>query len=165
MKHYKSMHELAKEYKFDVKNIEATFKEYNANAEKQASNPDGGPYEAYGCGKAWDKWGKKFYHNGPMDVNDEYHVAIVTPVIHYCMGGIKMNDDSECLDKNDKVIPGLYVAGEAMGGVHGKNRLGGNSLLDCVVFGRVSGRSAARYVAKAQQEFFVKNQSAIPAKL
>merc|ERR1712070_962143 len=95
---------------------------------------------------AWDKWGKKFYHNLPMEVNDEYHVAIVTPVIHYCMGGIQMNDGAECLNKDGKVIPGLFVAGEAMGGVHGKNRLGGNSLLDCVVFGRVSGRYAATYM-------------------
>jgi flavocytochrome c len=149
MKFYKSLADLAKEYGFDVKNTEAAFKEYNANAEKQAKDPDNGPYEAYGGGKAWDKWGKKFYHNGPMEVNDEYHVAIVTPVIHYCMGGIQMNDGAECLNKDGQVIPGLFVAGEAMGGVHGTNRLGGNSLLDCVVFGRVSGRSAARYVTKA----------------
>merc|ERR1719171_3055032 len=145
MKFYNNLHDLAKEYKFDIKNVEATFKEYNENAEKQEKDPNGGPYEAYGGGKAWDKWGKKFYHNLPMDVNDQYHVAIVTPVIHYCMGGLKMNAGAEVLDKNNKVIPGLYVAGEAMGGVHGTNRLGGNSLLDCVVFGRVSGRSAARY--------------------
>merc|ERR1719316_2255029 len=60
------------------------------------------------------------------------------------MGGIQMNDGAECLDKNGKVIPGLMVAGEAMGGVHGRNRLGGNSLLDCVVFGRVAGATATR---------------------
>jgi len=166
MKFYKNLGELAKEYKFDVKNIEAAFKEYNENCEKQTKDPDGGPYEAYGGGKAWDKWGKKFYHNGPMEVNDEYHVAIVTPVIHYCMGGIMMNDGAECLDKKGNVIPGLLVAGEAMGGVHGKNRLGGNSLLDCVVFGRVAGRSAARQVNKMNAEFIEKSKGgAIPAKL
>jgi len=165
MKHYKNLGELAAEYKFDVNNIEATFKEYNENAEKQAKDPEGGPYEAYGGGKAWDKWGKKFYHNGPMKVQDEYHVAIVTPVIHYCMGGIKMNDGAECLDKSDKVIPGLYCAGEVMGGVHGKNRLGGNSLLDCVVFGRVSGRSAARYANRLNVEFVQKNKGQVPARL
>jgi cytochrome b involved in lipid metabolism len=43
-------------------------------------------------------------------------------------------------------IPGLWCAGECAGGVHGVNRLGGSSLLDCVVFGRVSGRNAARFV-------------------
>merc|ERR1711862_654078 len=92
-----------------------------------------------------DKWGKKFYHNLPMDVNDAFHVAIVTPVIHYCMGGLKINDGAQCMDQKDKVIGGLYGAGEVAGGIHGSNRLGGNSLLDCVVFGRVSGRSAAKF--------------------
>ena len=43
-----------------------------------------------------------------------------------------------------QVIPGLYAAGEVAGGVHGRNRLGGNSLLDCVVFGRVAGVTSAR---------------------
>ena len=45
-----------------------------------------------------------------------------------------------------KPIPGLYAAGEVAGGVHGNNRLGGNSLLDCVVFGRVAGRHCAKYM-------------------
>jgi succinate dehydrogenase/fumarate reductase flavoprotein subunit len=165
MKFYKSLNELAAAYKFDVKNIEAAFKEYNENADKQAKDPENGPYDAYGGGKAWDKWGKKFYHNLPMKVDDEYHVAIVTPVIHYCMGGVQMNDGAEVLDKQGKVIPGLLVAGEAMGGVHGKNRLGGNSLLDCVVFGRVSGRSAAKYVNNVNAGLGAKNKDAIPAKL
>jgi succinate dehydrogenase/fumarate reductase flavoprotein subunit len=44
-------------------------------------------------------------------------------------------------------IPGLFAAGEVTGGVHGRNRLGGNSLLDCVVFGREAGRSAAAWAA------------------
>merc|ERR1712050_485922 len=43
-------------------------------------------------------------------------------------------------------IPGLYAAGEVAGGVHGNNRLGGNSLLDCVVFGRVTAREAAKFM-------------------
>merc|ERR1712032_702002 len=78
-------------------------------------------------------------------MSDAFHVAIVTPVIHYCMGGMKINPDGESLGTGDKVINGLYAAGEAAGGIHGNNRLGGNSLLDCVVYGRVSGRSAARF--------------------
>merc|ERR1712107_9432 len=69
-----------------------------------------------------------------------FYVAIITPVIHYCMGGLAIDVDSQCLDANEKKIPGLYAAGEVAGCVHGNNRLGGNSLLDCVVFGRVAGR-------------------------
>lgn len=49
-------------------------------------------------------------------------------------------------------IMGLYVSGEACGGIHGKNRLGGNSLLDCVVFGRVAARTATKHLlAKMSQ--------------
>merc|ERR1712151_426721 len=132
MKAYKNMEEFAKEYNIPLANIDATFKSYNEIADKQAKDPDSGPYDAYGGGKSHDKWGKKFFHNLPLDVNDSFHVAIVTPVIHYCMGGMK-------------IIGGLYSTGEAAGGIHGSNRLGGNSLLDCVVYGRVSGRSAARF--------------------
>merc|ERR1711881_515363 len=121
-------------------------KAYNEIADKQTKDPDNGPYEAYGGGKPWDTWGKKFFHNLPVETSDSFHVAIVTPVIHYCMGGLKINPDSEVLGAGDKIIGGLYGAGEAAGGIHGSNRLGGNSLLDCVVFGRVSGRSAARYM-------------------
>merc|ERR1712137_64555 len=70
-----------------------------------------------------------------------------TPVIHYCMGGLEIDVDSAVVDsKTGKAIPGLYAAGEVAGGVHGNNRLGGNSLLDCVVFGRVSGLSACKYM-------------------
>merc|ERR1712209_318876 len=90
---------------------------------------------------------------GPLETSDAFHVAIVTPVIHYCMGGLKINDATECLGKGDHVIGGLYGAGEAAGGIHGSNRLGGNSLLDCVVFGRVSGRSAARYLTAANIKY------------
>merc|ERR1739848_147562 len=109
-------------------------------ADKQEKDPVNGPFEAYGGGKSWDKWGKKFYHNLPLSTEDAFHVAVVTPVIHYCMGGLKIDEDSQVLGSGDKVIGGLYCGGEAAGGVHGSNRLGGNSLLDCVVFGRVSGR-------------------------
>merc|ERR1719258_816164 len=77
-----------------------------------------------------------------------FHVAIVTPVVHYCMGGLEIDADSRVVKKvgqNMVAIDGLYAAGEIAGGVHGNNRLGGNSLLDCVVFGRVAGRHAAKW--------------------
>ena len=59
---------------------------------------------------------------------------------------LEITTKSEVVGKNGKAIPGLYAAGEVMGGVHGNNRLGGNSLLDCVVFGRVSGKACAEYM-------------------
>merc|ERR1711948_50905 len=116
-------------------------------------DPENGPYEAYGGGKSWDSWGKKFFHNLPLQTSDSFHIAIVTPVIHYCTGGMSINADAEALTKDGNVIGGLYSAGEAAGGIHGNNRLGGNSLLDCVVYGRVSGRSAARYLTAANIKY------------
>merc|ERR1719156_378406 len=59
------------------------------------------------------------------------------------MGGLEIDVNSMCMDAGGKPIQGLYAAGEVAGGVHGNNRLGGNSLLDCVVFGRVAGKHAA----------------------
>lgn len=153
MKSYNNMGEFAKEYNIPLANIEKTFATYNDLAEKQEKDPDNGPYDAYGGGKSWDQWGKKFYHNLPMKVDDAFHVAIVTPVIHYCMGGLEINDDSEVLGEGSHVIGGLYAGGEAAGGVHGSNRLGGNSLLDCVVFGRVAARAASRYVTAANIKY------------
>lgn len=64
---------------------------------------------------------------------------LVYPSLHYQNGGIEINDRCETN------IPGLFVAGEASGGVHGRNRLMGNSVLDYNVFGRRAGRFAAEY--------------------
>merc|ERR1711933_345399 len=92
--------------------------------------------------------GKKFYHNvisGSQVATEPFYVAIITPVIHYCMGGSEVNASGQVMGK-DGPIMGLYAAGEVAGGVHGNNRLGGNSLLDCVVFGRVTAREAAKFM-------------------
>ncbi len=69
----------------------------------------------------------------------------ISPGIHHCMGGVKINTNAEVLDTKGNVIPGLYAAGEVTGGVHGGNRLGGNAVTDFVVFGRIAGEQAANY--------------------
>merc|ERR1712108_40514 len=140
--------------------VEDTQKHYEA-AKKTEKDPDGGSWPAYPSGKSWDEpsgktgSGKKFYHNiidGAAVPTEPFYVAIITPVIHYCMGGLECTVDAECIDKDGK-IPGLYVAGEAAGGIHGNNRLGGNSLLDCVVYGRVAGKAACKYTAGEDGKF------------
>ncbi|KAJ3253076.1 hypothetical protein HK103_000988 [Boothiomyces macroporosus] len=70
-------------------------------------------------------------------------VAKVTPAIHYTMGGIAINEKAQVLSNNGGVITGLYAAGEVSAGVHGGNRLAGNSLLECVVFGRLAAQNVA----------------------
>jgi succinate dehydrogenase / fumarate reductase flavoprotein subunit len=65
----------------------------------------------------------------------------VGPTLHYCMGGIRVDSDSQ-----QSCVPGLFAAGECTGGMHGANRLGGNSLSDLLVFGCLAGKGAADYV-------------------
>ncbi len=65
----------------------------------------------------------------------------IGPTCHYMMGGVKVDADSQ-----ETIVPGLFAAGEVGGGMHGANRLGGNSLSDLVVFGRRAGIGAADYV-------------------
>lgn len=69
-----------------------------------------------------------------------YYAIQVIPGVHYCMGGILIDEKARAIDGNGAPIPGLYASGEATGGIHALNRLGGNSLLDAVVFGRIAGR-------------------------
>merc|ERR1712232_1470958 len=144
MKYYASGNELAKDMNIPLQTLVDTHEQHYQAAKKTEKDPDGGSYPAYPSGKSWDAAsgptgsGKKFYHNiipGSEVKTQPFYVAIITPVIHYCMGGLEIDVDSAVISNTtNKPIPGLYAAGEVAGGVHGNNRLGGNSLLDCVVF-------------------------------
>src|SRR5881227_1468292 len=67
----------------------------------------------------------------------------VGPTCHYVMGGLRVDPDTQAA-----TVPGLFAAGEAAAGLHGANRLGGNSLSDLLVFGRRAGAAAAAYARK-----------------
>ena len=75
----------------------------------------------------------------------------IQPTAHYAMGGIPTNKFGEVvIDDKELIIPGLYAAGEcACVSVHGANRLGTNSLLDLIVFGKHAGLRAAEYAKTA----------------
>ncbi len=68
----------------------------------------------------------------------------IGPTCHYVMGGVEVDPDTEAAAR----VPGLFAAGEVAGGMHGSNRLGGNSLSDLLVFGRRAGVGASEYVAR-----------------
>lgn len=63
--------------------------------------------------------------------------------IHYTMGGIRINKFAQCVTTSGKIIKGLYAAGECTGGIHGKNRIGGNGICDALTFGMIAGESIA----------------------
>jgi succinate dehydrogenase/fumarate reductase flavoprotein subunit len=67
---------------------------------------------------------------------------------------LKISENAEVLTNNKKIIAGFFAAGECSGGIHNKNRLAGNSLVDCVVYGRIAGSSAAQYVKNQLSNIF-----------
>lgn len=129
MKRFENGADMAKDMGISVAKLEDTFNKYNA---------------AHASGN--DVHGRKFFNGMPWKVNDSFYKAVVTPIVHYTMGGVEIDEDAQIVDKAKNKIPGLFAAGEVTGGVHGKNRLGGSALLECVVFGRVAGASAWKYV-------------------
>jgi len=82
---------------------------------------------------------RQFERHG-IDVSKE--PMLVYPTLHYQNGGVRIDT------RTDTGVPGLFAAGEVTGGVHGRNRLMGNSLLDIVVFGRRAGMRVAEYLGK-----------------
>jgi succinate dehydrogenase/fumarate reductase flavoprotein subunit len=86
----------------------------------------------------------KLFKRYGIDITKE--PILVYPTLHYQNGGLEFNE------KGETSIPGLYAAGEVTGGVHGENRLGGNSLMDVLVFGRIAGMNAALYAREKAQD-------------
>ena len=74
-------------------------------------------------------------------------VMEVGPTLHYMMGGIRVDADTQM-----SRIPGLFACGECSGGMHGANRLGGNSLSDLLVFGKLAGEGVSDYIKKLNQK-------------
>jgi flavocytochrome c len=138
---YSQISELAEGIKVPEKNLRAALNAFNEcyNRQGNCNDPFGRTDFAY-----------------PTRDSDMFHVMMVTPAIHYTMGGLEIDSEAHVLravapsagqeegaKEEKEVIPGLFAAGEVTGGVHGGNRLAGNSLLECVVFGRIAGRAAA----------------------
>ena len=93
-------------------------------------------FNACAAGETEDPLGRKLYStqlvNGPW---------VITPrrvSIHHTMGGIHIDELCHVLDENGAPVPGLYAAGEVTGGIHGSNRLGGNAVVETVVFGKLA---------------------------
>ncbi|CAE8609146.1 unnamed protein product [Polarella glacialis] len=107
--------------------------------------------------KICSKTGKVVFPSKISENDTDFILARITPCIHYCMGGLKISSSAEvlCPAKTGAVgktthIKRLFAAGECTGGVHGNNRLGGNSLLECVVYGRIAGERAATISQKTE---------------
>eukprot|EP00914_Ancora_sagittata_P010819 GHVO01021107.1.p1 GENE.GHVO01021107.1~~GHVO01021107.1.p1 ORF type:complete len:477 (+),score=71.61 GHVO01021107.1:38-1468(+) len=122
-----NLDDLAAFMKVDVSVLKETIKEYNTAASAGV-----------------DTFEKKAFPH-VFTENEHFYIAYITPTLHYCMGGIAINAQAQVMASDAKKVPGVFAAGEVTGGVHGNNRLGGNSLLECVVFGRIAGQHAAHF--------------------
>lgn len=125
--HGNSLAELADKIGVDAANLEETVNTWN----EAVKNKDD----------------KEFGRTTGMERGIEsapYFAIHIHPAIHYTMGGIHITPDTEVLDGNGNVIEGLYAAGEVSGGLHGNNRIGGNSIAETVIFGRQAGIQIAK---------------------
>eukprot|EP00434_Breviolum_minutum_P017455 symbB.v1.2.015405.t1/scaffold1149.1/size164316/8 len=107
---------LAQHFGYEVDVLKQSLRDYNAAAKNGS-----------------DIFGRSVFPDYTIEETEDFYVGEVVPVIHYTMGGIAINVEGQVLDKDQKVISGLYAVGEASGGVHGDNRLAGNSLLECTL--------------------------------
>lgn len=83
--------------------------------------------------------------NNKLDAGP-YYAIHVAPAVHYTMGGVHVDEKTRILDGNGYVISGAFAAGEVAGGLHGNNRIGGNSIAETVVFGRQAAQQAFVYL-------------------
>lgn len=120
-----TLEELAEKINVDPKVLVATVEKYN---------------EGMKNGK--DEFGKATSEDSVIETAP-FYASLRTPTVHHTMGGVQINTRAEVLDAGGNVIPGLYAAGEATGGIHGNNRLGGNAYPDIMTFGRIAGLNAA----------------------
>ncbi|KAI3616951.1 fumarate reductase [Moniliophthora roreri] len=130
MKRYTDGNEFTRDKNLPSGNLAATFASFRSYADGQESDPFGRVY---------------FDHrHTDIGINQPLLVAEITPVVHYTMGGVSIDASAHVLDLQGVPIPGLFAAGEVIGGVHGENRLGGSSLLEAIVFGRIAGEGAMK---------------------
>ena len=120
-----TIEELAKQIGVDPKNLKNSVDTFNKAVDKAIT----------------DEFGRTLFKDR-LDT-PPYYAGARKPTVHHTMGGVEINTSAQVLDKDGKVIPGFYAAGEVTGGIHGGNRLGGNAVPDTVIFGKIAGESAA----------------------
>ncbi|KAK6465329.1 FAD binding domain-containing protein [Scheffersomyces coipomensis] len=119
------IHEFSPDLKFELTDFINEFNQYNQFISTKLDS----------------KFNRGHFGAGQFNPEDQVYFGLVTPVLHFTMGGIAINSQGNIINQNQKVIPNVYAAGEVSGGVHGGNRLAGSSLLECVVFGKVVSES------------------------
>ena len=126
--HGSTIEELAENIKVQAANLKKTLQSWNEAVKKNSDTEFG------------RTTGMASLDHAP------YYAIHIAPAIHYTMGGIHIAPDTRVYDTNGNFIAGLYAAGEVSGGLHGNNRIGGNSIAETIIFGREAGKTRAKLI-------------------
>ncbi len=121
-----TLEELAEKIGVPADNLVKTVEEYNGYVESDKADPFG-----------------RVSYSGKLE-NGPYYAYPRKPAVHHTMGGVNIDENTKALRADGTPIEGLYCAGEIAGNIHGANRLGGNAIVDFVVFGQIAGSNAAK---------------------
>lgn len=124
---FDSLDQLADYYKIPSDKLSGTVSRFNDFIKKRFDPEFGRPF------------GKE---ESPIE-QPPYHAIRLWPKIHFTSGGIRIDTEARVIDIDHQPIRGMFAAGEVAGGVHGASRLGSCAITDCLVFGRIAGKSAA----------------------
>ncbi len=127
IKKFDTLEDLAKAYNMPVNVFLEEIKRWNSFVEKKKD----------------DDFDCMIFKDAKPTVQGPFYAARLWPKVHHTMGGLVIDKNAQVIGFNQKPISGLYAAGEITGGVHGAVRLGGVAVADCLVFGRIAGKSAA----------------------
>ncbi len=131
VKKFNSLNEVASHYGVPYSGLKKSIDSYNTAIKKGK--------------KKEPEFGKPLASDHKPIAEAPFYALNAWPKVHHTMGGVHINTKAEVLSMNtDKKITGLYAAGEVVGGPHGGSRLGSCAITDCIVFGRIAGKSAAK---------------------
>ena len=122
----RTLEELAKKLNVKENDLKQTLEKWNQAVEKKQDS----------------EFGRKTGMERELN-QAPYYAIHIAPAIHYTMGGLHIDKQTHVLDKSGNVISGLFACGEVCGGLHGNNRIGGNSISETIIFGRQAGMRAA----------------------
>ena len=127
VKSFDTMEALCNAYNMPFRGVRESVDEYNAAV---ASGQD-------------KRFGRPIQKDAKPISQAPFYAVRLWPKVHHTMGGLRINSKAEAIGLDMEPIKGLYAAGEVTGGIHGAVRLGSCAVVDCLVFGRIAGQSAA----------------------